>query len=132
MNYPNQNDNPARQALTRAVDRAIVNGSPVVVNVAARKSAIVQATDTLASAIAYVSVSPMDCDAREDALHILNVAIETCFADGAPQVYKIHCNTRCGLWEVMLETLSTGEWTRVFSATNKDTCKSWVRDNPIR
>ena len=35
MNYPNPNDNPARQALTRAVDRAIANGSPVVVNVAA-------------------------------------------------------------------------------------------------
>jgi hypothetical protein len=32
MNYPNQKDNPARQALTRAVDRAIANGSPVVVN----------------------------------------------------------------------------------------------------
>ena len=34
MNYPNQNDDPARQALTRAVDLAIANGSPVVVNVA--------------------------------------------------------------------------------------------------
>jgi hypothetical protein len=33
MNYPDQSDNPARQALTRAVDRAIANGSPVVVNV---------------------------------------------------------------------------------------------------
>lgn len=36
MNYPNQSDNPARQALTRAVDRAIANGSPVVVNVPAK------------------------------------------------------------------------------------------------
>ena len=36
MNYSNQKDNPARQALTRAVDRAIANGSPVVVNVAAQ------------------------------------------------------------------------------------------------
>ena len=33
MNYPNQSDNPAGQTLTRAVDRAIANRSPVVVNV---------------------------------------------------------------------------------------------------
>jgi hypothetical protein len=32
MNYPNQKDNPARQALTRAVDRAIAAGAPVYVN----------------------------------------------------------------------------------------------------
>ena len=32
MNYPNQSENPARIALTRAVNRAMANGSPVYVN----------------------------------------------------------------------------------------------------
>lgn len=32
MNYPNQKDNPARQALTHAIDKAIAEGAPVYVN----------------------------------------------------------------------------------------------------
>jgi hypothetical protein len=35
VNYPNQKDNLARQALTRAVDRALAAGAPVYVNVPA-------------------------------------------------------------------------------------------------
>lgn len=36
MNYPNQSENPARIALTRAVNQAMANGSPVYVNQPAR------------------------------------------------------------------------------------------------
>ena len=32
MNYPDQTQNPARMALTRAVNRAIAEGSPIYVN----------------------------------------------------------------------------------------------------
>ena len=32
MKYPNPSDNPARQALTRAVNKAIAAGAPVYVN----------------------------------------------------------------------------------------------------
>ena len=32
MNYPNPKDNPARQALARAIDKAIADGAPVYVN----------------------------------------------------------------------------------------------------
>ena len=46
-------------------------------------------------------------------------------------IYKLYCDTRSGLWLVMLETISTGEWRRVFSSTTKDTCQSWMRDNPL-
>ena len=49
----------------------------------------------------------------------------------AKQVLKLWCDTRSGIWNVMLETIATGEWTRVFSATTKETCESWMRDNPV-
>ena len=32
MNYPDQSKNPARQALTRAVNKALADGAPVYVN----------------------------------------------------------------------------------------------------
>ena len=47
------------------------------------------------------------------------------------RVHKLWCDTRSGIWFVMLEVIGTGEWTRVFSATTKDTCQSWMRDNPL-
>ena len=36
MNYPDQTQNPARMALTRAVNRAIAEGSPIYVNQSAQ------------------------------------------------------------------------------------------------
>jgi nicotinamidase-related amidase len=44
MNYPNQKDNPARQALTRAVDKAIAEGAPVYVNEPAKIQSILRRT----------------------------------------------------------------------------------------
>lgn len=54
MNYPNQKDNPARQALTRAVDRAIAAGAPVYVNDPAPKPLATMTEDELREAIAVI------------------------------------------------------------------------------
>jgi hypothetical protein len=45
VNYPNPKDNPARQALTRAVNKALTNGAPVYVNQPAPVSPAVAAAD---------------------------------------------------------------------------------------
>ena len=47
MNYPNPKDNPARQALTRAVDKAIAEGAPIYVNQPAPVRAAVRIYDDL-------------------------------------------------------------------------------------
>jgi len=47
-------------------------------------------------------------------------------------IYKLWCDPRSGIWCVMLETIAAGEWTRVFSATTKATCQSWIQEQESR
>lgn len=45
MNYPNPKDNPARQALSLAINKAIAEGAPVYINQPAPVSPAVAAAD---------------------------------------------------------------------------------------